>query len=90
MAKKITRSRPWTKEELRILKKLARKQTKTTVIAQKLKRSVAAVYLRAVDKILAVSAWLPATEAAGAPYSCRCFSRRSHLPAASVGAPESR
>jgi hypothetical protein len=47
MGKKITRSRPWTKEELRMLKTLARKQTKTTVIARKLKRSVAAVYLRA-------------------------------------------
>jgi hypothetical protein len=47
MAKKITRSRPWTKEEVRMLKTLAREQTKTTVIARKLKRSVAAVYLRA-------------------------------------------
>jgi hypothetical protein len=47
MAKKITRSRPWTKEEVRMLKSLAREQTKTTVIARKLKRSVAAVYLRA-------------------------------------------
>jgi hypothetical protein len=47
MAKKIRRSRPWTKEELRMLKTLAREQTKTTVIARKLKRSVAAVYLRA-------------------------------------------
>ena len=47
MAKKVTRSRPWTKEEVRMLKSLAREQTKTTVIARKLKRSVAAVYLRA-------------------------------------------
>jgi hypothetical protein len=47
MAKKITRSRPWTKEELRMLKTLAREKTKTTVIARKLKRSVAAVYLQA-------------------------------------------
>jgi hypothetical protein len=47
MAKKITRSRPWKKEEVRMLKTLAREQTKTTVIARKLKRSVAAVYLRA-------------------------------------------
>jgi hypothetical protein len=44
MAKKITRSRPWT---LRTLKALAREKTKTTVIARKLKRSVAAVYLQA-------------------------------------------
>jgi hypothetical protein len=47
MGKKITRGRPWTKEELRMLKTLAREKTKTTVIARKLKRSVAAVYLRA-------------------------------------------
>jgi hypothetical protein len=47
MAKKVTRIRPWTKEEVRMLKTLAREQTKTTVIARKLKRSVAAVYLRA-------------------------------------------
>ena len=44
MAKKIRRSRPWTKEELRMLKTLAGQQTKTTVIAQKLKRSVDAMY----------------------------------------------
>jgi hypothetical protein len=47
MSKKIARSRPWTKEEVRVLKTLAREQTKTTVIARKLERSVAAVYLRA-------------------------------------------
>jgi hypothetical protein len=46
-AKKITRSRPRTKEELRMRKTLAREQTKTTVIARKLKRSVAAVYQKA-------------------------------------------
>jgi hypothetical protein len=44
MGKKITRSRPWTKEEVRMLKTLAREQTKTTVIARKLKRSVDAMY----------------------------------------------
>jgi hypothetical protein len=47
MARKIRRSRPWTKEEVRMLKTLAREKTKTTLIARKLKRSVAAVYLRA-------------------------------------------
>ena len=47
MAKKVKRTRPWTKEELRMLKVLAREKTKTTVIARKLKRSVAAIYLRA-------------------------------------------
>ena len=34
-------------EEVRMLKMFAREKTKTTVIARKLKRSVAAVYLRA-------------------------------------------
>jgi len=48
MAKEVTRSRPWTKEEVRMLKVLSREKTKTTVIARKLKRSVAAVYLRAL------------------------------------------
>jgi hypothetical protein len=43
MAKKITRSRPWTKEELRMLKTLTREKTKL-VIARKLKRSVDAMY----------------------------------------------
>jgi hypothetical protein len=47
MGKKMRRSRPWTKEDVRTLKALAREKTKTTVIARKLKRSVAAVYLRA-------------------------------------------
>jgi hypothetical protein len=47
MAKKVTRIRPWTKEEVRMLKSLTREKTKTTVIARKLKLSVAAVYLRA-------------------------------------------
>jgi hypothetical protein len=43
MAKKVTRSRPWTKEELRMLKALTREKTKI-VIARKLKRSVDAMY----------------------------------------------
>ena len=47
MAKEITRSRPWTKEELRMLKTLAGLQTKTTVIARKLKRSVVATQHKA-------------------------------------------
>ena len=37
----------WTKEEVRMLKTLAREKTKTTVIARKLKRSVASTYQRA-------------------------------------------
>jgi hypothetical protein len=47
MAKKVTRSRPWTNEEVRMVKVLVREKTKKPVIARKLKRSVAAVFLRA-------------------------------------------
>ena len=42
MAKKVTRSRPWTKEELRMLKTLTREKTK--IVARKVKRSVDAMY----------------------------------------------
>ena len=38
MAKKATKLRPWTKEDIRTLRTLAREKTKTTVIARKLKR----------------------------------------------------
>jgi len=48
MAKRITRSRPWTKEDVRTLKSLAREKTKTTVIARKLKRSVGATHQKAM------------------------------------------
>jgi hypothetical protein len=48
MAKKITRSRPWTKEDVRMLKSLAREKVKTTVIAQKLKRTERATYQKAL------------------------------------------
>jgi hypothetical protein len=44
MAKKTTKHRPWTKEDLRTLKTLAREKVKTTAIARKLKRSVSATY----------------------------------------------
>ena len=47
MAKKTTKLRPWTKEDVRTLKSLAREKTKTTVIARKLKRSVGATYQQA-------------------------------------------
>jgi hypothetical protein len=40
---KITRTRPWTKEEVRMLKSLTREKTKM-VIVRKLKRSVDAMY----------------------------------------------
>ena len=42
MSKKVTRSRPWTKEEVRMLKTLTGAKTKM-VIARKLKRSVDAM-----------------------------------------------
>jgi hypothetical protein len=47
MAKKIMKRRSWTKEEMRLLKALARGGSKTTSIARKLKRSVAATYQQA-------------------------------------------
>ena len=43
MPKKVTRSRPWTKEEVRMLKTLTREKTRIA-IARKLKRSVDAMY----------------------------------------------
>jgi hypothetical protein len=43
MAKKVTRSHPWTKEEVRMLKTLTREKTKM-VIARKLKWSVDAMH----------------------------------------------
>jgi hypothetical protein len=47
MAKKEMKLRPWTKEDVRTLKALAREKAKTTVIARKLKRSVQATYQKA-------------------------------------------
>jgi hypothetical protein len=47
MAKKTTKLRPWTKEDVRTLKTLAREQTKTTVIARKLKRTLGATRQKA-------------------------------------------
>ena len=47
MAKKTTKIRPWTKDDVRMLKTLAREKTKTTVIARKLKRSYAATRQKA-------------------------------------------
>jgi hypothetical protein len=47
MAKPNRKLRPWTKEDVRVLKTLAREKAKTTVIARKLKRSVGATYQKA-------------------------------------------
>jgi len=41
-AKNATKIRPWTKEDVRTLKTLAREKAKTTVIAGKLKRTLGA------------------------------------------------
>jgi hypothetical protein len=54
MAKKATKIRPWTKEDIRTLKTLAREKTKTTVIARKLKRSVGATYQQAFKHSVAL------------------------------------
>jgi hypothetical protein len=57
MAKKATGSmktakrrtlRAWTKEDVRMLKALAREKTKTSVIARKLKRTERATYQKAL------------------------------------------
>ena len=47
MAKQTVQRRDWTKEDVRMLKTLAREKTKTTVIARRLKRSVGATYQQA-------------------------------------------
>jgi hypothetical protein len=56
MAKKTTKIRPWTKEDVRTLKTLARERTKTSVIAPKLKRSVGATYQQAMRLGVALGA----------------------------------
>jgi hypothetical protein len=48
MAKKTLKLRPWTKEDVRTLKTLAREKAKTTVIARKLKRSLGATHQKAM------------------------------------------
>jgi hypothetical protein len=49
MAKKSKKLRPWAKEDVRILKTLAREKVKTSAIARKLKRSVGATYQKAMN-----------------------------------------
>jgi len=48
MAKKTTKVRAWTKEDVRTLKTLAREKRKTSVIARTLKRSVGATHQKAM------------------------------------------
>jgi hypothetical protein len=47
MGKNTKKLRPWTKEDVRMLRTLAREKVKTTVIARKLQRTVGATYRRA-------------------------------------------
>jgi hypothetical protein len=44
---KTTKLRSWTKDDVRMLKTLAREKTKPIVIARKLKRSLGATYQKA-------------------------------------------
>jgi hypothetical protein len=60
MAKKTTKLRPWTEEDVRTLKTLAREKAKTIVIARKLKRTLAATYAKATA--LDVSVGIPRRE----------------------------
>ena len=57
MAAKTVKLRPWTIEDVRTLKTLAREKTKTTVIARKLNRTLAATYAKA--SALGVSVVIP-------------------------------
>jgi hypothetical protein len=45
---KTTKLRPWTTDDVRTLKTLAREKTKTTVIARKLKRTLGATKQKAM------------------------------------------
>jgi hypothetical protein len=55
-----TKLRPWTKDDVRTLKTLAREKTKPIVIARKLKRTLAATYAKATA--LGVSAGISRSE----------------------------
>jgi hypothetical protein len=59
MARKTAKSRPWTTDDVRTLKTLAREKTKPIVIARKLKRTLAATYAKATG--LGVSVGISAT-----------------------------
>jgi hypothetical protein len=47
MVKKTTKLRPWTKEDIRMLKDARARENENSVIARKLKRSVGATYQQA-------------------------------------------
>jgi hypothetical protein len=56
MAAKKVKLRVWTKDDVRMLKSLAREGTKTTAIARKLKRTVRATYQKASSLGVALGA----------------------------------
>jgi hypothetical protein len=47
IAKNTKRSRPWTKEDIRMLKTMVREKAKTSVVARKLKRTPTATRQKA-------------------------------------------
>jgi hypothetical protein len=47
MAKETTKRRPWTKEDVRMLKTLGREKVKASMIARKLERTLEATYQQA-------------------------------------------
>jgi hypothetical protein len=47
MAKATKKSRPWTKEDVRLLKTLVREKTKISAVARKLKRTAGATRQKA-------------------------------------------
>ncbi len=51
MAKKTKKSRPWSKEDIRMLKTMVREKTKTSVVARKLKRTPTATRQRRLRSV---------------------------------------
>ena len=49
MAKKTKKAKPWSIEDVRMLKALVREKTKTTVVSRKLKRTVRATQQKAAS-----------------------------------------
>jgi hypothetical protein len=47
-AKKAAKSRPWTKDDVQMLKTLVREKTKTSVVARRFKRTVRAAQQKAI------------------------------------------
>jgi hypothetical protein len=47
IAKKTKKPRPWTKEDVQMLKTMVREKTKTSIVARKLKRTASATRQKA-------------------------------------------